>query len=238
MIGFYAAGAMGSGGSPGAWTPADLSPEEWWDFSDGSTLTLASGAVSAIASKGSGGRSASNGTAAERPTLSSVNGLSAALFDGSNDFLGLSSSLSTGSQPNPLTIAQVFTRPSSGIISQIMGAGSNSPPWTTQWWTDNVTYISPWGGGSSFATMGSADTRTGTFVDIIVKGASTTTLYRNGSTVASVTTPSGSGSLARIGSRGTALHNGAICEIVYLYSAVSGADLANLTSYLMTKWGV
>jgi hypothetical protein len=236
VIGFYAAGAMGSGGSPGSWTPADLSPEEWWDFSDGSTLTLASGAVSAIASKGSGGRSASNGTAGARPTLSSVNGLPAALFDGSNDVLDLSSSLPTGSLPTLLTIAQVFTRPSSGIFSAIMGAGSNNQPYPTLWWTDNLTYIAPWGG--SFATMGPADTRTGTFVDIIVKGASSTTLYRNGSTVASVTTPTGSGNLTRIGGRGSALHNGAICEIVYLYSAVSGADLANLTSYLMSKWGV
>lgn len=236
MIGFYAAGAMGSGGSPGPWTPADLSPEEWWDFSDGSTLTLDSGAVSAIASKGSGGRSASNGVAAGRPTLSSVNGLSAALFDGSNDLLTLSSSLSTGASPNPLTIAQVFTRPSSGIFSAIMGVGSNSPPYPTLWWTDNLTYIAPWGGSSS--TMGSADTRTGTFVDIIVRGASSTTLYRNGSTVASVSNVAGSGSLTRIGSRGSTVHNGAICEIVYLYSDVSGADLANLTSYLMSKWGV
>jgi hypothetical protein len=236
VIGFYAAGAMGSGGSPGGWTPADLSPVEWWDFSDGSTLTLASGAVSAIASKGSGGRSASQGTAGARPTLSSVNGLSAALFDGSNDALNLSSTLPTGAAPSPLTIAQVFTRPSSGIVSAIMGAGSNNPPYTTLWWTDNLTYIAPWGG--NFATMGSADTRTGTFVDIIVRGASSTTLYRNGSTVASVTTPSGSASLNRIGSRGSSIHNGAICEIVYLSSAVSGADLANLTSYLMTKWGV
>jgi hypothetical protein len=229
---------MGSGGSPGGWTPADLSPEEWWDFSDGSTLTLASGAVSAIASKGSGGRSASQGTAAWRPTLSSVNGLSAALFDGSNDVLDLSSNLPTGSPPALLTIAQVFTRPSSGILSAIMGPGSNNPPYPTLWWTDNLTYIGPWGTGGGFATMGSADTRTGTFVDIIVKGASTTTLYRNGSTVASVPTQSGSGGLTRIGARGSSLHNGAICEIVYLYSAVSGTDLANLTSYLMTKWGV
>jgi hypothetical protein len=236
VIGFYAAGAMGSGGSPGGWTPADLSPEEWWDFSDGSTLTLDSGAVSAIASKGSGGRIASQGTAANRPTLSSVNGLSAALFDGTNDLLNLSSSLSTGAGPNPLTIAQVFTRPSSGIFSSIMGAGSNNQPYTTLWWTDNVTYIAPW--GSSFDTMGSADTRTGTFVDIIVRGASITTLYRNGSTVASVSTKSTSSNLTRIGGRGSTVHNGAICEIVYLYSAVSGADLANLTSYLMTKWGV
>jgi hypothetical protein len=236
VIGFYAAGAMGSGGSPAPWTPADLSPEEWWDFSDGSTLTLASGAVSAIASKGSGGRIASQGATSGRPTLSSVNGLSAALFDGSNDLLNLSSSLPTGASPNPLTIAQVFTRPSSGIVSQIMGVGSSTSPWTTQWWTDNVTYIAPWSG--SFATMGSADTRTGTFVDIIVKGASSTTLYRNGSTVASVSNIGGSGSLTRIGSWGSTVHNGAICEIVYLYSAVSGADLANLTNYLMTKWGV
>lgn len=236
MIGFYAAGAMGSGGSPGGWTPEDLSPEEWWDFSDGSTLTIDSGAVSAIASKGSGGRSASNGTAAARPTLSSVNGLSAALFDGSNDVLQLSSSLSTGGAPSPLTIAQVFTRPSSGTLSAIMGPGSNTPPYPTLWWTDNLTYIAPWSG--SFATAGSADTRTGTFVDIIVKGASSTTLYRNGSTVASVSSIAGSGGLSLIGSRGTTRHNGAICEIVYLYSAVSGADLANLTSYLMSKWGV
>jgi hypothetical protein len=236
VIGFYAAGAMGIGGSPGPWTPADLSPEEWWDFSDGSTLTIDSGAVSAIASKGSGGRIASNGTAVWRPALSSVNGLSAALFDGSNDVLELSSSLSTGASPNPLTIAQVFTRPSSGILSAIMGPGSNTPPYPTLWWTDNLTYIAPWGSG--FVTMGSADARTGTFVDIIVRGASSTTLYRNGSTVASVPTPSGSANLTRIGARGSSLHNGAICEIVYLYSAVSGADLANLTSYLMSKWGV
>lgn len=77
-----------------AWTPADLGSKVvgWWDASDSSTLTLSGSAVSAWASK-VGGISASQATAANQPVYSATarNSLPGVTFDGSNDYLDISS---------------------------------------------------------------------------------------------------------------------------------------------------
>jgi hypothetical protein len=226
---------MGSGGSPGPWTPADLSPVEWWDFSDSGTITTASGAIANINSKGSGGRSASNATANQRPTVSTLNGVQAALFDGINDNLALSSNLNTAAQ---MTVAQVFGRASAGILSQpIGGSSAGNPPFATQWWTDNVRYSALWGLG--FAIHGSASTATGAFQHTLIKGASTTSLYEHGAIVGTPqTNGTGTGSVTYIGRRAAHYHAGLLCEIIVVNSALSDSDRQKLEGYLAHKWGM
>lgn len=228
-------GQPASGG--GAWTPAALSPVEWWDFSDAATVTSSGGLISAISSKGSGARSASQGTSTYRPSVTTINGVTAAQFDGSDDHLSLSSSLST---TTGMTVAQVFTRPASGVLSQPMGGTtSGTPPYATQWFTDNVRYSALWASGSSYATHGGASTSTGAFQHIIVKGASTTLLYQDGTAVGTPqTTLSGQGSITYLGRRASNYHNGKIGELVVVASDISTAEREKLEGYLAHKWGM
>lgn len=59
----------------------------WWDANDASTVTLSSGAVSEWKSKAGTLTTASQTTANNRPTTTTVNGKTAILFDGENDGL-------------------------------------------------------------------------------------------------------------------------------------------------------
>lgn len=219
------------------WTPAQLSPVEWWDFSDATTVTSSGGFISAISSKGSGARSALQGTSANRPSVTTINGVTAALFDGGNDNLSLSSSLST---TTGMTVAQVFTRPAASVFSSPLGGATYSaPPYATQWFTDNIRYSALWAASGSYATHGSASSATGAFQHIVVKGASTTLLYQDGSVVGTPQTiSSGQGSIAYLGRRGDNYHNGKIGEIVVVASDISTADREKLEGYLAHKWGL
>ena len=72
----------------GGFNPKSISGlAQWLDASDASTLTLASGAVSAWSDKSGNGRNASQATAASRPTTTTVNGKTALSFDGTDDGL-------------------------------------------------------------------------------------------------------------------------------------------------------
>ena len=78
------------------WTPGMLAaaPKLWLD--DESALTMSSGAVSAWADRSGLGMHLSQATAASQPTVSPdlLNGKRMLRFDGSNDYLGATSTLS------------------------------------------------------------------------------------------------------------------------------------------------
>jgi hypothetical protein len=78
-----------------AWTPAELTTTLWLDASDATTITQSGGAVSEWRDKSGNVRHASQGTSANRPTVSAAaqNGLDALSFDGSTDFFSLASAL-------------------------------------------------------------------------------------------------------------------------------------------------
>ena len=223
----------------GAWSPAALSPVEWWDFSDSSTRTDISSAISQITSKGSGGRTAAQTTSGYRPAISlaAQNGLDVAVFDGADDCLLLSSSLTTSAT---MTVVEVFGRASPGIYSfPLGGSAPGGEPYSTQWWTDNVRYSALWGYGYGYATHGSASSSTGVFLHVTNKGASTTALYAAGALVGTPqTTRGGSGNLTYIGRRGSTYHNGMLCEIVVIGSALADADREKIEGYMAHKWGL
>lgn len=228
-----AQGASGTG-----WTPAALSPVEWWDLDDAATVTTASGALSSITSKGSGARTASQATAGNRPTMTTQNGRVAATFDGTNDFLSLSSNYPTTSS---MTVAAVFGRASAGIITlPIGGATAGQPPYGPQWWSDNVRYSALWATG--FVTHGSASSATGVFQHIVRRAPTpdNTSLHQDGTLVGTPSTSAtnASGDLAYLGRRGADYHAGLICEVVAIASVLDEANRQRLEGYLAHKWGM
>lgn len=236
--GIVAGGGAGGYSPPHSWTPADLNPLEWWDVSDGATVDVVSGAIAAIYSKGSGGRTASNSDPATRPAFSAAlqNGRDAAVFNGSSHFLNIAA-LATDT---PMWVAQVFGRASSGIKSQTLGGATGSvPPYAAQWWTDNIRYSALWGTSSGYATHGGVSTATGVFQHVLAKGGSTTQLYQDGDAIgAPQTNLSGSGNLVYIGRRAGDYHAGLLCEIIVGTSALSESDRQKMEGYLAHKWGL
>lgn len=67
----------------------------WWDASDASTVMLNASAVESWTSKGGSRTVASQTTANNRPTTTTVNGRTALLFDGSNDILNFTGTART-----------------------------------------------------------------------------------------------------------------------------------------------
>ena len=72
----------------GGFKPGSISGiVHWWDANDSSTLTISDGAVSEWRSKAGTLTAATQTTANNRPTTTTVNGKTALLFDGANDGL-------------------------------------------------------------------------------------------------------------------------------------------------------
>lgn len=72
------------------WTPASISTALWLDDT---SIVVDGGVCTRWDDKSGNGRHAIQNTAASRPASTTVNGLTAALFDGSNDFLPFSESI-------------------------------------------------------------------------------------------------------------------------------------------------
>lgn len=119
------------------------------------------------------------------------------------------------------------------------GDVAGGEPYATQWWTDNVRYSALWGYANGYATHGVATTDTGVFLSVLVKGASTTSMYCDG-TIAGTpqTTRSGSSNLTYVGRRGSTYHNGWLCDVVVISNAVSDSDREKLEGYMAHKWGL
>lgn len=68
-------------GNVDTFTPADLEPTSWYDFSDSSTLTISSGRISVVQDKGSlGVLLQGSGSTTSYPVLSTLNGIQSADF--------------------------------------------------------------------------------------------------------------------------------------------------------------
>lgn len=84
-----------------AWTPASLSPLEWWDPYDAATFTFSSGSVvSSWASKGSGASALTQSTGSAQPSRTSALNGSVVAFD-TSDYL-VTASFGSKAQPNTI----------------------------------------------------------------------------------------------------------------------------------------
>jgi hypothetical protein len=114
-----------------AWTPAELTTTLWLDASDASTITESGGSVSEWRDKSGNVRHASQGTSANRPTVSAAaqNGLDALSFDGTDDFFSLASALPLANSGSfdvyfagrPNRTGRVNTQAGAGIVRQHPG---------------------------------------------------------------------------------------------------------------------
>lgn len=154
--------------------------------SDG-TLTTFTGAGSGYIAKwynlGSGGATYDlvQTTAANQPRIVNAgtldtdpnNGNPAMFFNGSSNYLSLSTSWQTTST---ITQCEVFNRASTGIRSITLANSGAANPFLSLWFTDNATYWRPaTAAGVAFAN----DTNTGDFLEFLYYVSSNAYLFRN-----------------------------------------------------------
>ena len=116
--------------------------------------------------------------------------------------------------PSSLISVKVFRRNSANIHSVGLGENVGQPRYDSWWFNDNITYTAP---QDTFNTHGTADTRTGLFIDSWQKSGTTSSqVWRNGTSVGTSQTPAASnGSFTRVGrvvngSQPYGFHNGAM----------------------------
>jgi hypothetical protein len=216
----------------------------WWDASDASTLfaadtgsTLATTTVGRWANKGTLGSAADllQATSASRPTTaaSTRNGRNVLSFDGTDDFLQRSFTLS-----QPCTVLMAFACPSTpgsnltlidgagaGNKLRVFTSGSNLAMYSGAQLTSNILPSSlPAWGVRSFVFNGASSAA--------ISGGLVDTAGNTGTTAADGLT------VAAWGAGGSQFFGVTVAEIVVFNSALSTADRARVEAYLAQRWGV
>jgi len=220
---------------------------QWLDASDTSTLTLSGSSVTTWADKSPQGMNATQTTANNQPTTTTVNGKTAVLFDGVNDLM-------------------TFTGVSRTDETYIIAAAQTSNQ------TGDRTFLSDQGNGNGIGTVPSAvkllDVSFGGFTEGVerlrIQYSSTSTTptgplvlsavrssaglfvyvggtqrssYVNGATYA--TAPKAT-TIKAVGGYGSGTFNliGWIGEVLCYDRAISASDRSKIEKYLGKKWGI
>lgn len=217
-----------------AWTPRSIADcALWLDASDASTLALSGTNVIVWADKSGNGNSATNGLSLSPSYVASfVNGRSALGFNGSNQRLFLTSSLSISNT----TLFAVFNRAAGSIRTRIIGTVGNNAT-LSEWDSDNRVYNV----FSGRVIYSGALTNTGVFVDSVTvsNAVNSSTLYRRNNaplSLPSSTTYTSGITLTTIGYGDNQYNNGAILEIVYYNRKLSDDEIVLVENYLYGKW--
>lgn len=116
------------------WTPSELSPARWFDFSNSASVTEVSGAISQVNDISGNADHLLQGTSTNKPTytIAQQNGLNVATFDGINDFLSLASNFSLGTAHSIFVVAKnAATITNSSAAQVLIQGGSYTAPSTT-----------------------------------------------------------------------------------------------------------
>ena len=248
----------------GPFDPASLNPTVWLDSSDqarvftavtGGSLPADGGSIGRIESKEGSLYSFSQATTANRPLrrAASVNGLDMAEFDGSNDFIQLSAT-SVFSSADAFTLFFVARHNWTGLLKSTFGIGSNtsisSPRFYLTWTAANRMLISSRRVDSdTTATFSPINTfPSGYFLTRVAIDyqAQTISAAVNGTSWGSQSsfgtagaTDSTSSFIVRVGG-----YNGSVLPqmdfgVLFAFRRIlSGTEIANLESYLMTRYGI
>jgi hypothetical protein len=208
----------------------------WWDFSDATTLYTDAGST-LVSSDGdliyqANDKSGSNwhhtqATEAARPTYKTniKNGLSIARCDG-GDSLADAYELD-----QPITIC--FVANASALSGYLIG-GSYAPRVSLTTPSDIVIWCS-----STYRQSGVIST--GSFYQIVLQLNGASSAVRSNGSEIGTGNPGGSGFNSASHSlfqRTGSYFTGDVGEILYYNSIISGADLANLETYLNDKWSI
>jgi hypothetical protein len=243
-----------------SFSPLDLSPALWLDAADTATITESGGSVSQWNDKSGNARNFTQASGTAQPTTGTrtQNGLNVIDFDGTTDFLEGGDVLDILSGGVTLfVVTKLDTAPTTGLTS-IVGkskAATGSGRYTIFW---NL----PEGGHAALfqdtadrlaANDPGSSNRTNVFVlaSRIVRN-SAITLWRNGSVVAtnsnlSGTTSYNSTDVWMIGAYQAAngvspasgsFMDGFIAEVVVFMRDLTNSEMADMNTYLQSKWNV
>ena len=210
------------GARGGTWSPVLLAASLWLDFADSTTLTASGGVISQITDKSGNGRTASQATSSNRPTVGTVNGKSC-MVSTSAQYLELQSKIST--VRSFVSVIQFTTTTGHQIIAgdstTFDFSGDNNSNILGTFASSLVTGGSGWTNGASTAPLS------------MVKSASTSVYIFN--TTGSVSIQQFSADRSnQFGNRGII---GNTCEIIAFTSTLADLDREKLEGYLAHKWG-
>ena len=221
----------------------------WLDGSDATSIINSVGAVSSWRDKSGNGNNATQATGASQPTLTSnrINGKSALVFDGTDDFLTAPTSLMNSCSNTSITVFIV------SITSVIKAADiialspylANPTFSVLLPFSNSIVYFDyannstgrltvSWGGTVGTPYLWTLDSNS-----TIQKN-----IYRNGVQIAT----SANATVANFGTTyslnigasaaGTNHFNGSIGEILIYNRFLTDAEKASVNAYLMNKWGI
>lgn len=238
-------------GGGGGEVPLSLNPAAWWDFSDSSTITIATG-VSQINDKSGNSNTATQGTGSRQPSIISAaqNGLDVARFNGVDNLQVSNSSELQITDNATFFITVVSSGFNRCIFSKGNKAGGGDPGAPNYFLELNLT-----GGvandfslfdGTDFRIPGTGYTFT-TFSNIDMvwsKSVGNVEFFANGSSLGAVSTSvtwKVSTDNFAIGVQGandlSNPLNGDIGEIVLFNRTLSTSEQSAMRNYLSNKWG-
>jgi hypothetical protein len=215
----------------------------WWDASDNATITTVSGVVSQWDDKSTNARHLTQGTAANRPGISTLNGVQCLTFNGTTQHL----LRTTGVSGLNATYFVVFRLSAIGGQRCAFAVGVSSP--SQQQFgvgqNSNNLFVASSRAAAFVAIQGGASNTSTAIMSADVSATAITATRVNGVsyTTTGGTNIQGNSSGITAGcnlqnSVANALLNGSIGEILWYSGSLSSANITAVTQYLAAKWGV
>jgi hypothetical protein len=220
----------------------------WYDFSDNSTITLVSSLISQITNKSGSGPTLSQATAANRPSLGTIGGRQAAVFNGSSTVLF--SNVAVSGAGTIITAFSTAVNSGDHVIASFSATGAILTSHSI-----NVLYSQNKGPSAAYRFTGTGGTNV--YIGSPNNGAVTAVLSSTYATPASyavqvngvsytTTTPGGFASNRSAASVGainvndayTRFLNGKVGEVLFYNSVLSASAIQSAQSYLSKRWGI
>ncbi len=225
------------------WTPAEITTTVWLDAADSGTITESLGEVSQWNDKSGNSLHAEQATGSAQPTIvpSSLNGMAAIEFDGSNDFMALPVH-NFGNETSLYMVARAHTLSGDRTILNRQAASSSDKA-VYQHYVSSSGSLKEWRSGAE--TGDSTIAANGWFMFGEVQAASNSVECW----LAGLPLATGTSEIGWPGSTtlhiGKAQSNGAlgwfsgdIAEIVIIQGAATDAERQKVEGYLAWKWGM
>ena len=231
--------------------------DAWWDFSDSSTVSLSSSAITSVTDKSGNNRTAAQSAGNNRPAIDANvrNGRAAALFDGLNDALDVTwgaqqfTALTVFAVVQPTgagggSVGRIYTRDGSGSFINRPNANNSfslSLPWTSatgngsQRTADGTASLNSWH-LLSFRYTGGADANADVFprINRSSSSAALTGTRDTAATSQSSTLNIGNRTIADGYDRGWQGHIG---ELLIYTANLSASQVDAVEKWLAAKWG-
>lgn len=212
------------------WTPIQLgSSLKLWLRAD-LGVTLNGSTVSAWADQSGNGRNATQGTAANQPTYTTLGNQAALTFDGANDLLDC---VNIGSIAQPFTFWIVGKATDNNVNRTLVDSASGGR--ISVYMSAPIALFAGAAVGSGL-TMGTTNARV---LECRFDGASS--FVRQDATQSANINPGADGTgQTRIGanSSASAFYNGTIAEVALVSGSMSATDRAAMRSYLGSRYGI